>query len=246
MGVIRLDQDQPRQSLDEPFVQAKAEELPFKDGVFSTVIANHSLEHFGDLNAALSEVSRVLKHDGAFFASVPDASSFTDILYRWLARGGGHVNAFNSLGDAALLIERSTGLPFVGSRLLYSSLSFLNHKNAVEKRPLKLRLLGGGTEASLRAYVLISRLLDRVLGTRLSVYGWAIYFGSAPRRIDTDAWANVCVRCGSGCPSPQLKSADLVFRRWIFFKFYACPRCGTRNFLVDDLPVRPADALQSF
>ena len=77
-------------------VQADAAHLPFPSHCFDAVVSNHSLEHFADLDRALSEIGRVLARPGALFIAVPDASTFTDRLYRWLAKGGGHLNAFTS------------------------------------------------------------------------------------------------------------------------------------------------------
>ncbi len=208
--------------------------MPFRDGCFEAVIANHSLEHFTDLEGALKEVGRVVKAKGALYASVPDAATLTDILYRWISSGGGHANAFKDPQQVVELVEKLTKLPCAGSRTLLSSLSFLNPKNRLGRTPIKLRILGGGSEHSLRAYVFISRLLDRVFGTRFSVYGWAFYFGTIGSPIETGTWGNVCVGCGSGVPFEQLRSSGSIRRRFLVPDQYRCPVCGTRNLLVAD------------
>ncbi len=51
------------------FAVADAEKLPFDDGDFDAVIANHMLYHVPDLSRALSEVRRVLKPGGRLFAA---------------------------------------------------------------------------------------------------------------------------------------------------------------------------------
>ncbi|MEW9093644.1 MAG: MerR family transcriptional regulator [Clostridiaceae bacterium] len=51
------------------FAVVDAHDLPYSDGSFNIVIANHMLYHLGDLNKALSEVKRVLKPGGQFYAS---------------------------------------------------------------------------------------------------------------------------------------------------------------------------------
>ena len=128
--VIRVDREPPRRRAVLNFVQGDAARLPFPDETFAAVISNHSLEHFDNLDNALSEIGRVLRRDGSLFIAVPDSSTVTDRLYRWLAKGGGHVNGFTSAAELALRIERATGLPHAGTRLLYSSLSFLNSKRS--------------------------------------------------------------------------------------------------------------------
>jgi ubiquinone/menaquinone biosynthesis C-methylase UbiE len=46
-----------------------AQSIPFEDDAFDIVIANHMLYHVPDRKKALSEMRRVLKRDGVFFAS---------------------------------------------------------------------------------------------------------------------------------------------------------------------------------
>lgn len=218
---VRVDRDVPRRR-DGAFVQGDAGRLPFADGSFAAVISNHSLEHFDELDAVLREIGRVVRRDGALFVAVPDASTLTDRIYRWLGRGGGHVNRFTRAEDVALAIERGTGLRHVATKTLWSSLSFLNRRCAPRPLPKRLWLVGGGFEAVLRGYVRLSRRMDRWLGTRTGVYGWAFYFGEGYGPVETEAWPNVCIRCGSGFPKAVFPC------RWE----YRCPKCGARNPLV--------------
>jgi SAM-dependent methyltransferase len=219
---VRLDRDVPA-SRDALFVRGDAARLPFPAASFAAVIANHSLEHFDDLQGVLREIGRVVRPGGALFAAVPDASTVTDRIYRWLGRGGGHVNPFTSAEEVARTIERGTGLRHRATRTLFSSLSFLNRTRAPRPLPRRIWLLGGGFEAVLRAYVRISRLVDRMLGTRTAVYGWAFYFGEVAEPVNLTAWANVCVRCGSGFAPDGLGRSST----------YACPNCGAKNPLVE-------------
>ena len=216
--VVRFDRE-PARSAPRQFVQGDAAKLPFADATFAAVISNHSLEHFEELDGALREIGRVLRSDGALFVAVPDASTFTDKLYRSLAKGGGHVNPFTSARDLAGRIERATGLRHLATRTLYSSLSFLNSRNSPRPRPRRLMLLGGGAEWTLFLYAWFSRRLDRWLGSRISVYGWALYFSRESFPIDTDPWPNVCLRCGGGTPRSMLPKA----------RVYRCPYCGAMN-----------------
>jgi SAM-dependent methyltransferase len=219
--VIRLDRDVPARR-DSPFVRGDAARLPFADTSFAAVISSHSLEHFDELQRVLREIRRVVRPDGALFVAVPDAGTLTDRIYRWLGRGGGHVNAFTSADDLAQLVASETGMKHVATRTLWSSLSFLNRKRAPRPLPLRLWLLGGGFEPVLRAYVRVSRAVDRIFGTRTGVYGWALYFGAIADTVDITGWANVCVRCGSGLPRALLPTG----------RQYSCPWCGAKNPIV--------------
>lgn len=49
------------------FVQTMAEDMPFEDNYFDSVICATSLDHVFDLEKTLSEISRVLKNNGYFF-----------------------------------------------------------------------------------------------------------------------------------------------------------------------------------
>jgi len=93
------------------------------------VIANHSLEHFSSLEEALEEIGRVLDPVGALYIALPDASTLCDRLYRWLARGGGHVNRFLDEKSLIALVEKHTPLAHSGTRVLATSFSFLNRAN---------------------------------------------------------------------------------------------------------------------
>lgn len=226
--VIRFDREGPRLQ-DGLFVQGDAARLPFADKSFDAVISNHSLEHLDKLEDSLREIGRVIRPHGALFVAVPDASTFTDKLYRWLARGGGHVNAFTSSDQLARAIAEATGLPHVATRTLCSSLSFLNRRNSPRPRPRRLIPLGAGYEWSLFLYVWASRRLDRWLDLRTGVYGWALYFGAVRGNIDTATSVNVCIRCGSGTRASLLKP---VFRG---IPVYRCPDCGATNPFAKDV-----------
>ncbi len=218
---IRVDAEPQRAGV----IQADAAALPFPAESFDAIVSNHSLEHFADLERCLGEIGRVLKPGGALFVAVPDASTFTDRLYRWLARGGGHLNAFTSAEDLARRVEWATGLECRGIRLLHTSLSFLNPRNRKTRAPRKLLLLANGWEPILMVLTYALRVADRWFGTRLSVYGWALYFGGCT--VETAAWTNVCVRCGSGHPAAQLRPGLFLYR---------CPACGARNLYTRDKP----------
>ncbi len=229
---IRADLDFPSTPASN-FAQADAARLPFADRTFDAVISNHSLEHFHDFAGSLAEIGRVLKPTGALYIAVPDASTFCDRFYRWLTRGGGHVNAFTSAEELAATVERATGLPLVNSRILLASLSYLHPANLGATSPRRVLLAGRGGPVLLHLYTYFARLSDRVFGTRFSVYGWALYFGCFPVPIETEVWSNVCIRCGSGTQSHWLRYRNLVHKR-LFWRVYHCPACGTSNLFFDD------------
>jgi SAM-dependent methyltransferase/DNA-directed RNA polymerase subunit RPC12/RpoP len=222
------------------FVQADACRLPFAASRFDAVISNHGLEHIADWKEALREIKRVLKPDGALYLSVPDASTLTDKLYRWLASGGGHVNAFTSARELANDVSELTGLVHVATRTLCTSLSFLNRRNAPKPIPKKLELLGGGREWTLVAWSQFARRADRVAGTRWAVYGWAFYFGRVGASVETETATNVCARCGAGHPSEWLLKQSRVDGR-----YYSCPSCGGRNWFSEDHGFRYGSILDS-
>ena len=228
---LRADLDAPRAPIAN-FVQCDAAKLPFAAGAFAAVISNHSLEHFADLESSLREIGRVIQPGGSLYVAVPDSSTITDRIYRWLGKGGGHVNPFTSSERLITTIERATGLAHVATRALCTSLSFLNRRNS-GPWPRKKLLIGGGTEGSLRLLTYAFRLFDRLLGTQTSIYGWAFYFGAVQETIDSQTWTNVCIRCGAGHSAASLVSNDRVMRR-LLLPSYDCPNCGARNLFTGD------------
>jgi SAM-dependent methyltransferase len=217
----------------ERFVCCDARTLPFKDQSFNAVIMNHSLEHFENPENVLKEVRRVLGDPAFLYVAVPDASTFTDRVYRWLGRGGGHVNPFSNVDALVELIKTQTGLAHIGTRLLFTSLSFLNRRNWKTKPPLRVYLVGGGSERILRLATPIFRVFDKLAGTRTSIYGWACCFGP-PMDFDTRARRNVCVRCGSGHSSETLLESGTVRQAALGMQLFRCPLCGADNYFTDD------------
>ena len=217
-----------------PAVQGDAARLPFRDGVFDAVICNHGLEHMAEVRLVLGEMGRVLRATGFLNVSVPDGGTLADIIYRFIAHGGGHVNRFRDPDWLAALISRETGLPFLGRRTLFTSLSFLHPANRQGPNRRYLVLLGAG-ERVLRTATWLFRLADRYLRTRLAIYGWSFYFGRGELAVDRQPWPNVCIRCGSGHPSAWLAESGHVHKGR-----YRCPACGTENRFTGDDPYRRA------
>ncbi len=228
--VVRFDLDF---GSDPFFVQGDARMMPFRDHCLDALIANHSLEHVEGLAQCLDEIQRVLKKNGRLYVAVPDASTFSDRLYRWLAHGGGHVNAIVDAAQFIQLLEERTGLKVAASRLLHTSFAFANAKGPV-RWSRRVWLIGGGQEWVLRTASYWARRCDVWLGTRWSVYGWAFYLGKM-EGIDEVPATNVCVRCGAAHVSEWLKAIGEVKRGW-FWRSYWCPECRTENAFTDDDP----------
>jgi SAM-dependent methyltransferase len=236
LTVIRADLDPPgsRETsyAQNHFTRCSAAHLPFRNQSFRAVICNHSLEHFQDLHNSIHEIVRVLAPGGFLYLAVPDAFTFTDRLYRWLAHGGGHVNAFVDVRTIPRLIAAAGGPRHARTRLLCTSLSFLNRRNMTSRPPRKALLVGHGNENVLRFLTLGLKHLDRFFYTRPYVYGWAYYFGDLPD-IDLAISSNVCMKCGSAHPSSWLEKTGCVTRR-LGLAAYSCPSCETWNFFTDD------------
>ena len=231
-SVVRADLDSQPGRAGGAFVCCDARFLPFDAGAFDAVILNHSLEHFEKPEVVLAEIGRVICAPGYLWVAVPDASTITDRIYRWLGRGGGHVNQFTDHDGLVRMIEAQTRMPHAGTRVLFSSMSFLNRRNNRGK-PRRLYLLGGGAEWLLRLSIGVMRKLDARFGTRTSVYGWGCCFG-ANLHFDSRSWWNVCIRCGSGHSAERLLSVGQLRRGLLGLRLFRCPDCGTENYFTDD------------
>jgi SAM-dependent methyltransferase len=234
--VARLDLEAPPPGSWDGFVQADAASLPFPDRCFNAVVASHSLEHIRGLKDALQEIGRVVYPEGSLFVAVPDASTFSDRLFRWIyGSDSGHINPFCSADALAAEITQLTGLTLAGARPLYSSFEYLNRYYFGRRTPWRLWLVGNGNRSCIIALSYAARLFDRVFHTRASAYGWAFYFGGIGENIESAAWRNVCVGCGSGFPAAWLISNNHVRRHFLIFRSYRCPSCNSRNlFTLDD------------
>ena len=229
--IVRLDAEF---GSGDGFVQGDASRLPFRDHAFDAVIANHCLEHIQDLPSALAEIGRVARPGGSLYVAVPDASTITDKIYRWIFHGGGHVNPFRSAGELESRIATATGLKPVARRVLHSSLIFLGRHRFHPRPPRKLWLFGNGRLGYIACLTYALRRLDRVFGTRSSVYGWALYLGDIREQIPMVPWTNVCVNCGAGHSAQALLANKLVKRAFFRIRSYDCAVCGCSNLFTED------------
>ena len=63
------------------FQQIDIQNIPYPNSTFDTVIANHMLYHVPDIGSALSEVSRVLKTGGKFYATTTTSGGIRQYLH---------------------------------------------------------------------------------------------------------------------------------------------------------------------
>ena len=76
--------------------QVDIQNIPFPNESFDVVIANHMLYHIPDLNKALSEVNRVLKTNGSFYATTNGTGGMRPYLHNALKSINPKLNTFNN------------------------------------------------------------------------------------------------------------------------------------------------------
>ena len=203
--------------------------LPFRDGTFSLVVCNNTLEHFADLHETLSEIRRVLEPGGSLVVTVPYGYGFDDNLYRYLLEGGGHVNRFR-FDEIVSLIEESVHLRLVKWQELYSSYIYLKKPLPAVVQHLRPRFRRlarlPATVFSITQFSLniLIRFISRWIGSGIALYGWAFYFQrNGNQLVQIPAAINVCMHCGAGHASASLagsRRARLLYR---------CPACNGLN-----------------
>jgi SAM-dependent methyltransferase len=220
-------------------VVGRSGRVPCRDARFDLLICHHALEHIENLTESLSEMARVLKPGGRCYFAFPNGYGLCDGIYRYVFEGGGHVNRFRREAIVRELEDRLQ-VRLVRWQKLYSSFVYLRRLTELLEDPppdLQKRLLAIGRlprwTIGAAQFVLYTgtRLIDRVFGTELAVYGWAMFFerNAADRMPDGAAeqpgYVNVCPFCGAGQPA-----ASAERRRRL-----AC-RCGTCSRLYPFCP----------
>lgn len=238
--VLALDVDFPDAAQDAwARVLGDSGAIPLGEETVDVVVCNHTLEHFPDCRQAIREIDRVLRPGGSLWVAVPDGGCLDDRLYRYLFLGGGHVNRF-SLASLVEAIETGTRLRTRSCKKLFTGFVYLNPPDPGKLRyyPPRAQWLARIPARMLRTLLCwmnyAVRVLDRLLRTRLSQYGWGLVArreedASIPAtdlpglRVDSGD-ANVCYACGAGHREETLQASRILFRTW-----YECPTCGTRN-----------------
>jgi SAM-dependent methyltransferase len=222
------------------YVLADSAAIPLANESIDAVICHHTMEHFADYKAALSEIGRVLKPSGWLWVAVPNGSALDDKLYRFLFSGGGHLNRFSRQGLVDEVLQR-TGLKMVAQCDLFSSFIYLKKPSPDELQyfPRKAKVLGVMPEglSALGALAINAgtRIADKLVGSRFSQYGWGFIFSKVAIETTTlPSYFNVCRRCGSGVAFAMLR-----FRTAFGFGFFHCPYCKELN-----VGVSPPENLQ--
>lgn len=115
------------------FVAGRAEQMPFRDGVFDLVVAFEVIEHLEDWRALLGEARRLLAPGGQFIVSTPNREYYAETR----AQAGPnpyHVREFDYAQFRAALEE------FFPSAAIYLQ----NHSGSITFSPLE----GSGTAAA--------------------------------------------------------------------------------------------------
>lgn len=102
-------------------LHANAENMPFKDKSFNTVVSNSTFEHIVNDLKAISEVARVLKKDGLFFATVP-----SEYLQKWVLEYEEEKNMIRSQENLRKFNKRTNHLHY---RSLNSWRKYLKKNN---------------------------------------------------------------------------------------------------------------------
>ncbi|HEY2932749.1 MAG TPA: class I SAM-dependent methyltransferase [Acidobacteriota bacterium] len=221
---------------------ARSEALPLKDASIDVVVCNHTFEHFEKIVETLFEINRVIKRGGFLWVSIPNGFSFDDDLYRFVFSGGGHVNRF-SFDSLLRLVECNTQFHAVRFKQLYTGFVYLNPPSPEKlgDYPRTARLLARIPPRFLKFLLrwgnYLARTADDLTGSRFSHYGWGFVFRWEPepaprygkkaaRPEPMPADLNVCFSCGAGHPVPTLVP---LLQRFVLWKFYRCPVCGTEN-----------------
>jgi ubiquinone/menaquinone biosynthesis C-methylase UbiE len=209
LNAARVDRGSPRFQ----YVLATSTQLPIAPACVDAVICNHTMEHFEDYKKVLAEIGRVLRPAGLLWISVPNGHGFDDTLYRFVYRGGGHVNRFTF--DALVRdVEAAAAVRLVQAIELFSGFVYLH--SSVIRHTMNV----------------ITRMLDRHAGLRTSRYGWGFVFarGACDLPLLPPSYFNVCGGCGAGQGLNELVERGRVEKSF-GIPIYRCVNCGCRNVL---------------
>lgn len=84
-----------------------AQNMPFKNASFNTIVSNSTFEHIANDLKAISEVSRVLKKGGLFFATIP-----SEFLQKWVLEYEKKINKAKSQQNLIKFNKRANHLHY--------------------------------------------------------------------------------------------------------------------------------------
>ena len=202
------------------FIRADCMYLPFKPKAFDALIYNNTLEHFSNIESCISEADRTSKTDCYLYVAIPDGSSFDDRLYRFLYKGGGHVNQF-TFDSFRKMISDFSDFKLNSFGELYSGFTYLTPPKEAHKHlknvPLRffLYLSLNANEILQRTLIWITRTFDKVFRTNIKLYGYILLFSKKEKEIvERKGFINTCRKCGSGF-NPMVHHKNI--ERKIFF-----------------------------
>jgi len=111
----------------------------------------------------------VIRRDGGVYVAVPDATTLTDRIYRKLSQMQADTSSVRFTGELEKTLAWYFGLPHIATRVLFSSMSFLNRKILA---PYERNAVRRFFEIALLVLYAGTRLTDRLFSTRTSIYGW--------------------------------------------------------------------------
>jgi SAM-dependent methyltransferase len=215
------------------YIEVESSSIPLASSTIDFVICHHTLEHFATYRTTLDEIRRVLKPDGILWIAVPNGFGLDDSLYRFMFKGGGHVNRFSK---KALIdeVQELTGTHLIQTIDLFSGFVYVKRPlpNVLPYLPRRAKLLACSPTGINIAMIFIlnigTRLLDRVFNTRLSQYGWGFVFARQAISVESQlSCFNVCWQCGAGHSAAKI--ALTKSGRWFGFCFYTCSLCHAVN-----------------
>lgn len=136
---------------------AKVEDMPYKDGLFDTVVCTDVLEHVLDLNAAILQLFRVVKQDGHLVIRVPYRENLEPYLRPEYPYDMAHLRSFDEY-SLRMLFEKV----FNGKVVDEVQGPYLEH-GGYFKWPIQMRGLGFAVRNSLRISSLVSKSFRQLL-----------------------------------------------------------------------------------
>lgn len=106
MGMVETVRQKFEASKNVNVLKIDIQSIPFPDDSFDVIIANHMLYHVPELHKALSEVVRVLKPGGTFYATTIGSGGMRLYLHLALKQVSPRINAFNE--DVSFTIQNGT------------------------------------------------------------------------------------------------------------------------------------------